>query len=521
MPGLLVVTPPGPEADALRVSLMEHGFQVTLSPNGAAAVESAAKVEPDVILMDPSLSAMDRWHAVKRLNADIGTSRIPVLTLASDASSPAGMQRVLGKIERTMGSLPTPKPRATPARPERRTGTARLSEPPAGERASGPRPRLKTTPGMPPRRSQPPAAVLAAPPAAPPPATAPAPSAGTPPMPPPRERQEKARLLVVDDNALNRDMLSRRLERRNYDVAVADDGVQALRMLEAERFDLVLLDWMMPGMSGIEVLQKVRATRSPVQLPIVMATAKTEAEDVVEALKAGANDYVTKPLNFDVVHARIRTQLHLVRAHRDLEASERRFKALLENTGDMILQFTPSGVVHYVSPACRALLGFEAESLKQRSFYDWMHPIDRRELLEQQRDRGRLPRNFTFLARMQRSDGTYTWIETSARVLGDEQGGEPLVQAACRDVSEHMQRITGDEPPLPLGGDIMDHPGWRSGSLSPAVERSAAPGTPAAPPPAAPVTQVVLVSQIDGDVASMSRDELLQRLAVLLAPPKH
>jgi len=554
--GLLVVTPPGPDAATLCANLTARGFDVHTAPNGAAAVDVASRRQPHVILMDPSLSAMDRWHAVKRLNTDNSTSRIPVLTLASDATSPAGLQRVLGKIERTLGRLPQPR-----SKPQRNSGPPSSAPP-----SPTPTPSLGATPRMqPPPRKVPPVRVKASSPPTPPatvrveaPATGrtppastrageraeavtdrgaevrtdrppPAgamglPAAPTPPLPPRRPVSEASRLLVVDDNALNRDMLSRRLRRRGYDVEVAEDGEQALSIIERTRIDLVLLDWMMPGLSGIDVLERLRADHTPVELPVIMATAKTEADDVVEALKAQANDYVTKPLNFDVVHARIRTQLNLVKAHQELKVSERRFRALLENTGDMIVQYTSDGEVTYVSPASRILLGWEPEDLKKRSFYEWIHPLDRRALLEQRKNNPTLPPAFTFIARMQRQDATWIWVETSARLLR-EQGGQ-LIQAACRDVTEHMETLPGDEPPLPLGGDIMAHPGWRGGSAKPAPERSQRPSPggedppsveaapAAAPPPPEPrATPVVMVSLLSPGAGAASREEILAAVA--------
>jgi class 3 adenylate cyclase/ActR/RegA family two-component response regulator len=141
----------------------------------------------------------------------------------------------------------------------------------------------------------------------------------TPPVPrssapPARAAEAPARLLVVDDNELNRDLLARRLKKRGYLVRVAEDGRRALDLLEREIFDLVLLDIMMPGVSGLDVLRAVRARHSVAELPIVMATARDQGEDIVEALGLGANDYVTKPLDFAVVLARVETQLSLKRA---------------------------------------------------------------------------------------------------------------------------------------------------------------------------------------------------------------
>ena len=120
---------------------------------------------------------------------------------------------------------------------------------------------------------------------------------------------DKGALLVVDDDEMNRDMLSWRLLRSGYTVALAASGREALDLIAAGSFDLVLLDVMMPDLNGMDVLQTLRQTYTPSQLPVIMATAKGESEDVVEALKLGANDYVTKPIDYPVALARIQTQL--------------------------------------------------------------------------------------------------------------------------------------------------------------------------------------------------------------------
>jgi adenylate cyclase len=122
-------------------------------------------------------------------------------------------------------------------------------------------------------------------------------------------------ILVVDDNELNRDMLSRRLARRGYATAVAADGYRALDWLDRNRCDLVLLDIMMPGLSGMDVLARIRATRDGTELPVIMATARDQQADIINALKLGANDYVTKPLEFPVVLARVSVQVELKAAN--------------------------------------------------------------------------------------------------------------------------------------------------------------------------------------------------------------
>ena len=131
-------------------------------------------------------------------------------------------------------------------------------------------------------------------------------------------------VLIVDDQDTNRDVLARRLNRRGYDTRDASGGEQALQMIHAQDFDLILLDVMMPGMSGLEVLQQLRKTRSRAELPVIMVTARDQSSDVVEALGLGANDYVTKPIDFAVIMARVETQLSLRNSVRQIIKLERR-----------------------------------------------------------------------------------------------------------------------------------------------------------------------------------------------------
>lgn len=133
--------------------------------------------------------------------------------------------------------------------------------------------------------------------------------------------QPSGRILIVDDVPDNRDILTRRLRRRAFETMEASDGLEALRLLETETFDVVLLDVMMPNISGIEVLQRIRTRFSPSVLPVIMVTAKGETSDIVDALDLGANDYVTKPINFAVVLARVTSQIERRRTASALQRS--------------------------------------------------------------------------------------------------------------------------------------------------------------------------------------------------------
>jgi phosphoserine phosphatase RsbU/P len=126
-------------------------------------------------------------------------------------------------------------------------------------------------------------------------------------------------LLLVDDDEFNREIIRPRLERRGYRVDTANDGLTALAQIKERSYDLILLDIMMPGMDGVQVLKELREFRSRAQLPVIMVTARDNSQDIVDALRDGANDYVTKPIDPEVLLARVGTHVILKRTTESLE----------------------------------------------------------------------------------------------------------------------------------------------------------------------------------------------------------
>lgn len=129
------------------------------------------------------------------------------------------------------------------------------------------------------------------------------------------------KMLVVDDVADNREILRRRFERRGYEVTEAESGVEALDLISNNAFDIVLLDVVMPGMDGLAVLRTIRVTRSQAMLPVIMVTARTEVLDIVSALQMGANDYITKPVEFSIALARV--EAHVARRRAEVALQNR------------------------------------------------------------------------------------------------------------------------------------------------------------------------------------------------------
>jgi adenylate cyclase len=138
-------------------------------------------------------------------------------------------------------------------------------------------------------------------------------------------------ILVVDDNAANRDLLARRLVREGYRVGAAESGASALALTAAEGFDLVLLDLMMPGMSGFEVLCRLKADAGTRHIPVIMISALDELDSTVRCIEAGAEDYLPKPFNPVLLRARISACLEKKRLLDELRTEKERSEALLLN----------------------------------------------------------------------------------------------------------------------------------------------------------------------------------------------
>ncbi len=169
--------------------------------------------------------------------------------------------------------------------------------------------------------------------------------------------RSSGRLLVVDDLEDNRDMIRRWLTRKGYQVETAADGKSALEAVAGGAFDLVLLDIMMPGISGLETLECLRADWGRPALPVIMVSARGESEDVVRALEIGANDYITKPIDFPIAIARIETHLALKHADQALRESQERFALAMEGA---TVTVTPDGRIDSYSAAAKAIFGYDA-----------------------------------------------------------------------------------------------------------------------------------------------------------------
>ncbi|MBY0494584.1 MAG: EAL domain-containing protein [Cyanobacteria bacterium] len=251
--------------------------------------------------------------------------------------------------------------------------------------------------------------------------------------------KRQASLLVVDDNENNRDVLARRLRQGGYLVSMACDGAEALAAIEQGSFDLVLLDVEMPGISGLEVLATLREQYTHAQLPIIMVTARSSGDDVVEALRLGANDYVTKPIDFPVAVARIDTHLAHKWAVADLRDSEERYALAVQGANDGLWDWNLTTGEVYWSPRWRSILGLNEEEVGA-SADEWLlrvHPEDiegvRAALTNYLAGAGV---HFESEHRVRHRDETYRWVRCRGAAVRTEAGVASRLAGSLTDITE-------------------------------------------------------------------------------------
>jgi diguanylate cyclase (GGDEF)-like protein/PAS domain S-box-containing protein len=247
------------------------------------------------------------------------------------------------------------------------------------------------------------------------------------------------RLLIVDDNELNRDMLARRLERKGYSVEVAESAQLLPERIQQAGADIVLLDIEMPDISGLEALKTLRKAYSPTELPVIMVTAKTQSEDIVKALDLGANDYLTKPVDFPVALARIATQLSHKRAQEALRESEERYALAAQGANDGLWDWNLLTNVMYFSPRWKSMLGYQ-ESEIGTNLEDWVgriHDSDRQRFKDELAShRQGLSPHFEIEHRVLSKDGTFRWMLTRGLAFRDASGRATRMAGSQTDITE-------------------------------------------------------------------------------------
>jgi two-component system phosphate regulon response regulator PhoB len=159
----------------------------------------------------------------------------------------------------------------------------------------------------------------------------------------------KSKVLIVEDERDVAELMALHLKREGHETTAVEDGEEAFKILKLQGYDLVILDWMLPGVSGLEILKRVKAQSPVPTYPILMVTARADTSDIVLGLEMGADDYITKPFEIPVFLARVRALLRRSQVGVSTDTNVLRIGALSMEVdahqvycGKEALQLTPS-----------------------------------------------------------------------------------------------------------------------------------------------------------------------------------
>lgn len=171
------------------------------------------------------------------------------------------------------------------------------------------------------------------------------------------------KVMVVDDTATNRQILDVFLKRMGFQTVQASDGAQALEKFDAETPDIVLMDMMMPVMDGLETTRRIKARESGRWVPVVFISAMDKEENLIAALEAGGDDYLHKPVNFNVLKAKLRSLIRTLEAHRQVEDMRRQLQTISDSLADGLVTMDQEARILSVNPAMESIFGYSASEL--------------------------------------------------------------------------------------------------------------------------------------------------------------
>jgi diguanylate cyclase (GGDEF)-like protein/PAS domain S-box-containing protein len=291
-----------------------------------------------------------------------------------------------------------------------------------------------------------------------------------------------ARVLVVDDRPTSRAILTSALAPPEFQTTTAGGGKEALALVSSQHFDLVILDIVMPDVDGFEVLKQIRRQYSESELPVILATVRGQTSDMVQGLELGANDYVTKPIEFPALLARSRAQISRKRAEEalrlayadmeeqvamrtaelvqtnkalsaeiaerkeveralresqeTLQRSEKRYRSLYDHTPSMFFTIETNGSVVAVNNFAIQQLGYSADALVGMPFSGLYASADWQELQQHlQTSLGNPEHLHRWELKMLRKGGEAVWIRHTARVVDDVDGVRRIF-VVCEDITE-------------------------------------------------------------------------------------
>jgi PAS domain S-box-containing protein len=414
-PTILVIDDSATFREAMKGSLESAGYGVVIATSGEEGLRLAAQAVPDAVVVDGMLPGIDGPTVIRRLRSDPAFQRIPCLLLTASASDPA--QDELRALEAGADAY-VPKahdPRIILAR------VASLLRASAGPRAA-------TTSIFGPKK-----------------------------------------LLAVDDSPTFLQELASALRGDGYDVALARSGEEALELLTVQPVEAILLDLVMPGISGHETCRRIKRSPAWRDIPVIILTARGDPQAAIEGIDAGADDSIPKSTDFELLKARLRAQLRrrnfeaetvrfrdeMLRREREI-LETRKARELAEERAarseeirqrqevldfffalslDLLCVCDFDGRFQRLNPAWTRTLGFSEAELTATPFLDFVHPDDRAATVAEFEKILGGATTVSFENRYRCKDGSYRWLLWSAAPSVERR----IVCATARDVTDRRK----------------------------------------------------------------------------------
>ncbi|MGA2600743.1 MAG: EAL domain-containing protein [Bryobacteraceae bacterium] len=246
-------------------------------------------------------------------------------------------------------------------------------------------------------------------------------------------------LLLVDNDPVNLDVFARRLEQNGYAVASASCGQKALEHLQTHGVDLILLDNCLPEMTGLELLKEVRRAYNAADLPVIVVTAVKDTSTAVEALNLGANDYITKPLDFNKAFARIRCQLARREEEHEIQGRDQSDARAARGSNQGLWDWDLTTNEIYYSVRWKEMLGFDEKEIDNNpaEWFSRIHPEDSN-AFQHELETAISGSSETFASehRLRHKDLSWRWVLTRGQATRSESGRPLSLAGSVTDVTE-------------------------------------------------------------------------------------
>ncbi|MFV0442958.1 MAG: putative bifunctional diguanylate cyclase/phosphodiesterase [Planctomycetaceae bacterium] len=261
----------------------------------------------------------------------------------------------------------------------------------------------------------------------------------SPAAPPAREIGHRPRVLIVDDERVNREVLRGMLQRRDYDTVLCSTGEEALAQVESDTPDLILLDVVMEPMDGFQVLQRIRQRHPDTELPVIMVTAEADRDTIIAAFRHGANDYVTKPLDPELALARVSLHMRLRQSQLELHRSQERYMLAAQGSQIGLWDWDLANDQLFLSTRWKEMLGLGDEEIEghHMAWHDRVHVTDQPQFRDLLRTRSpNVRERFECELRMRHRDDTFRWMQCTGIIQCDSAGSPVRMAGSLADITE-------------------------------------------------------------------------------------